>query len=782
MSRCRPLIAALAPALFVLAACSANLDFDQFEPKTLPPDATTKTDGGQVIDAPTADQRLDDAQADLADGPMVDAFVPPDAPPGACTSGKDSDGDTIPDLDEGCGTSKDSDGDKLPDFLDPDSDNDKIPDSIEAGDADPKTPPPDTDGDGFPDTIDGDSDNDGVLDMVEDYNGDGHLGCCRDTCGEVVAGCPTVAVDACGPGQTCSGGACAPKAALLCARGESDRTSKDTYGLGTDLNLGNTICSPSSKQNPFGLKALQLRSDTGGDWTVAMETVTKYTALTLGGASKQAAAVMNHDQQTTKVAGFVVSRASSALSATAESSAVVQSILTMFMGSTETTTLLASGTPGESHDGFKRVTLTTFQIAPKTGATVSTARDALVAQLLNTTVGKLTGLPAPIGTYTSKLILRLGTLLRKDGRVIFIGAVTEQAADSSFASDARLVALDLANGTALAQAGAGTTGKTTSSHCESMQLPKSKPMVDIVWVIDESGSMNNNRKDIGNNANALFAYALSAGLDFRMGVTNVCSPNGAYRTEVGKFCSSASTVSTHDGGADRFLLPSEQSTFSACINNPPGYEGGAEYGLVNIGEAVLRHLPRAKNAPDKIRTDAKLVVIMVTDEMPQSLQKSPPGLTATSKTCALNAANQGTVDGYVKPYIDLLSGKLKPEAKSVVHVIGGVCNSSCGAHVAHGYKELAIARSGQVMDVCQKNLQTSLTLLFDDIIAESSPFQLVDVPISASLKVAHKGKIIQRSRYLGFAYNAAANAIWFSSAVQVQKGDVVVVSYKRWKN
>jgi len=90
----------------------------------------------------------------------------------------DSDGDGIPDIDEGEG---DSDGDYTPNFLDLDSDGDGIPDRIEGdGDADddglPNFLDVDADGDGIPDAIEtaDDADNDGVpnfLDLDSDEDG-----------------------------------------------------------------------------------------------------------------------------------------------------------------------------------------------------------------------------------------------------------------------------------------------------------------------------------------------------------------------------------------------------------------------------------------------------------------------------------------------------------------------------------------------------------------------------------------------------------------------------------
>jgi hypothetical protein len=433
----------------------------------------------------------------------------------------------------------------------------------------------------------------------------------------------------------------------------------------------------------------------------------------------------------------------------------------------------AGGSEGLSPDGFARVTLTTLDLSPASTKPAG-LRDLVVAKLLGVSAGSVSGLPPAFGTAATAHVLRFTTVLRGDGRVLYIGAVTERKTDDAPAKETRLVALDLANGTALARAGKGT-----QDECEAMRLGDALPMVDIIWVIDESGSMNDNRQDIASNANQLFSYAVQSGLDFRVGVTNVCNASGSYRKAVGKFCSAASTDPNDMGGVDRFLAPAEQATFAACAFNPPGYEGGSEYPLINAAEAVLRHLPRAPNDPARIRTGAQLIVIIATDEVPNELYGALPG--SSYGQCTLDAAVQAKVDSAIQPYLDLFKGNIHPEAAASLFVIGGTCKNACNAEIAHGYKELVPKLGGQLFDICQKNLQGSLTLIFDDIIAAASPVKLSATPISASLKVTVDGVVVPRSQSAGFKYNAAANAIWFAGAVKIEKGSVVVVSYKRWQ-
>jgi len=178
--------------------------------------------------------------------------------------------------------------------------------------------------------------------------------------------------------------------------------------------------------------------------------------------------------------------------------------------------------------------------------------------------------------------------------------------------------------------------------------------------------------------------------------------------------------------------------------------------LDNAKAAVTKHLPRAANDPSKIRPDAKLVIIVATDETPNELMGV---LSYTNYSqCTLDATTQGKVNLVIQPYLSLFQGVTDPQATAVLHVIGGVCNSSCDADVAHGYKELVQQLGGQVGDVCQKSLGDTLQVIIDSIVAAASPIKLDHVPISASLGVMLDGAEIKRSRTNGFDYRASAHS------------------------
>ena len=125
--------------------------------------------------------------------------------------------------------------------------------------------------------------------------------------------------------------------------------------------------------------------------------------------------------------------------------------------------------------------------------------------------------------------------------------------------------------------------------------------------------------------------------------------------------------------------------------------------------------------------------------------------------------------------------KTNPEAKTIVHMIGGVCNNTCNAEIGHGYNELVKTTGGITADVCQSNLGATLQIIIDTITGQASPAKLEYVPISASLAVAIDKTQLQRSRVQGFDYAPSSNTLIFIG-VPFPKGSQVVASYRRYKD
>ena len=590
-----------------------------------------------------------------------------------------------------------------------------------------------------------------------------------------VEGGPCYPNDTCNAGLTCVKGTCVnpnkPDGPVIKKDGQVPQPDlpkppKDGPVVPPKDGPGPTACTPP------GQKKMMYRYGKTGDWTVAVELQSNYKTISITGAkAKEDMATFDYNVNWQQVAGFAVSRGSTALAAKNE---VTAAITALGKGVYGTVTTKSAGLSLKTHDAFDGVALTTLEIKLASTSDVSLVRNLVVAALLGVKTTSLSGLPLSFGAPSTTFVLRFGTVIRKDARVVFVGAVTDKSSDDDSYKVSRIVSRDLANTTGLAQA-----SRPVAAQCDTFKVTKPLTPVDIIWVMDESGSMNAERAAIAASASAFFAAAKNAGLDFRMGVTNVCNPAGSWKKAVGKFCSKISTNASDNGGTDRFLLPTEANIFAACIKNPPGYEGGSEYGIVNATDAVNLHLPRAANSPSKIRTGAQVVIIVVTDEVPLSLY--PTIGSGNLNKCTLAASTQANLDKALKPSIDFFKGTKNAQTKvNYFHAIAGICSNKCQAQVAHGYKELAKAFNGKVHDVCAKDLSAGIKQIINGILTSSSQIKFKHIPISGSLKVAVNGKTQPRSLLKGFDYVLGPNSLAFMGTT-VGKGSTVVASYTRWK-
>lgn len=687
-----------------------------------------------------------------------------------CDVVADDDGDCIPNGAEGCElpTPPDRDADSFPDYQDSDSDGDGLNDGIEVG-SNCQTPR-DTDGDGLPDYLDADSDNDGALDRYEDRNGDGIIGSCTSIC-QTNDDCIAENGEACSRPPFASVGTCV---SFLCSEGESDPYNADTDGDGIQDGLeGTYICNPQSELNPDGLKKIKYTdsSDTiypNANWRVALEidAVESTPNISNPGAfdSTHTFDLTDPDQE---VAGFLVSRSGNFASALDESRDAIRLLGSLFQVSAVTTR--ASGSPLTSLDGFDTVVNTTLDVTTTAPIDVAELRGYMLSGLLERSPFDV-ALP-PVGwqgeaatqfTVVYQTIYRVET-----AQTIYTGAVTRRAAYDDRTRATAIHAGDMANGT-----GNSISNNDEAIECEQF-FADQQATADIIWVIDESGSMTDERAALATAANQFFEQALIAGLDFRMGVTdmNNTGPGG----QPGIFASREA-----GGTGDRWLLPTELAEFNANIQDPSGpdfADGGAEHGLTQGKAAISRHTPRNPADPQTVREDSQLVVFYVTDERPDELEDL--GIMSDFNDAMPTTEQFAMINAAMAPYIQQFS-----DNRAVAQVIGEPLpygSAGCASEHAYGYYELVAATGGQIGDICQIDFTATVSAIIDAIVGQASPIVLEYFPISTSIAVVRDSLIVPRRRETGWDYRGDANSIvFFNMPIDPTDPSEIVISYRRW--
>ena len=696
------------------------------------------------------------------DTPNPDAMPSGDAN-SPCDPAADNDGDCIANGIEGCEQTPapDHDGDSGADYLDDDADGDGLLDQAEAGAScgDPR----DADGDGTPDFQDDDSDNDGVSDQFEDRNGDGKIGTCALQCTSA-AQCP--ATSYCSqPTDGVGLGTCVD---VECADGETDPHSQDTDGDGIKDGLEATsICNPTSPTNPFGLKPIKYvdaltTAYPMSNWKLALDVkaVEGVPAIT-SPSVLDGAYMFDMIEPNAQVAGFLASRSANGNSAVSEIGTLILNLENAPYVSA--VTVRTSGNHTTSLDGFDTVLSATLEITTAQQLDVTKVREIVTAAALGRPQADVT-FPDPgwVGTADTHFIIEVQAIRRAmQVQTLFVGGVARTVSAEDPTRTTVFHLNDMSNGTGIAVSGNGE-----EIECEQFKISR-QAKADIIFIVDESGSTSGVRDNIKADATLFFNKALAAGLDFRVAVTDMDDASD------GIFASRQS-----GGTGDRWLLPSEQMEFEANIEDPSGPssgDGGLEHGLTQIKHALERHLPRNNADPQRIREDAKLVIIVVTDEKAQEIKDADIMGEGNNEP---SPAQQTQIDALVAPYIAQLQAE-----DTIVHLIGEPLpfGPACSTEHTYGYYELVNATGGLTGDICQADLSATIDALIEDIISGSSPLTLSKVPISASVSVSKDTIPLSRSKQDGFDYRGSTNAIsFFKQLFTPAMPSEIVVSYRRW--
>ena len=285
--------------------------------------------------------------------------------------------------------------------------------------------------------------------------------------------------------------------------------------------------------------------------------------------------------------------------------------------------------------------------------------------------------------------------------------------------------------------------------------------VDVLFVVDDSGSMSEDQENLSTNFTSFLSAAETWGVDFHLGVvtTDVDDPQKAGRLQ----------------GTPRYVSADDASLFIENVlvgSNGSGTERGLEASLLAL-TAPLAHDGGAActvdtqcTPPDKcieggcggqnrgfMRDNAALHVIYLSDEEDQS-----PKPVATYIDFLKNLKGVG--------YGELVKG----------HAIVGTPGSSCGADTGQRYIEVAKATGGKTASICDSNFSAALEDLSGGIFGAQYKYHLSRFPDPSTLTVT----IDNVPCTVGWTFDPLSVAVVFAktAACLPQPGNVVKIHYK----
>jgi hypothetical protein len=257
---------------------------------------------------------------------------------------------------------------------------------------------------------------------------------------------------------------------------------------------------------------------------------------------------------------------------------------------------------------------------------------------------------------------------------------------------------------------------------------------DILFVIDNSGSMYSNQVNFKNNFDSFIAVFSSAGVDYQIAFittdsehfvngTVVTSASADPITEVGDIVDSIGTTGS----------PMERGLHYSYLATQPGGDAG-------IGSSFLR-------------TDAKLAVIYVSDE--------PDWSTAYVTTSEVSSH---------------LAGLKSSSSMVTAHAVAGDYPSGCstngGAQFGDGYYDVVNDLGGTFMSICASDWGTQMDTLARETMALMD-FPLSGEPIEDTIEVYVDGAISA-----DWTYSSSSNSVTFT--VAPADGSLIDISYAVW--
>ncbi|WP_044193493.1 choice-of-anchor D domain-containing protein [Hyalangium minutum] len=309
-------------------------------------------------------------------------------------------------------------------------------------------------------------------------------------------------------------------------------------------------------------------------------------------------------------------------------------------------------------------------------------------------------------------------------------------------------------------------GASNANQVDSF-IQESAAKVDVLFVVDNSGSMMEEQQSLGANFAAFMSAATASGVDYHIGVTTTgldsssggwsSCPGGAEGGESGR-------LFPVNGSSPRIITPLTPNAAGVFATNTHvgvchWNEQGLEAAYRALSDPLLHSLddPRTPQTSDGnggfIRDEARLAIIFVTDEEDFSSQPVP----------------------FYETYFKALKSN-DPGKLSVSAIAGPVDLSSCSTASSSGtrYIQLANATGGVVESICTPNWAESLKKLSDTAFGPKRSFPLSDVPADTSQIVVSVNGVQITS---GWVYDGASNSIVFDQGAAPPPGAYIEVTY-----
>ncbi len=301
--------------------------------------------------------------------------------------------------------------------------------------------------------------------------------------------------------------------------------------------------------------------------------------------------------------------------------------------------------------------------------------------------------------------------------------------------------------------------------------------IDILWVIDNSGSMDTSQQALAANFQRFISKFQQNGFDFQIAVTT----SEAYKDDFtpalglavyrqGTYVNTAGQTVT----APMVLTKNTPDLEKAFIANiVRGINGSGDERVFSSMHAAL--VNTANLATGFPRKDAYLSVIMMSDEDDFSWNGT------TNKEYLYDDPALYTLASYVS-FLDGMTGSTATNRNYNVNSIA-VLDETCRMALGGGTRKIAVRQNGLatatggILGSLCADFGTTLSSISNKIIELSTQFYMNRTPAPGSLKVFVGGVQVPVDATNGYTYNSTNNSITFHGTSVPAAGASITVSY-----
>lgn len=281
------------------------------------------------------------------------------------------------------------------------------------------------------------------------------------------------------------------------------------------------------------------------------------------------------------------------------------------------------------------------------------------------------------------------------------------------------------------------------------RLQQSEGTVDILWVIDDSGSMANQRQTLAGNFQRFFDRLVELHVNFQIGVISVNSNDFGFLRGSTKII--------------RNTTPNPGAVFIANTTFPPS-RARWEQGLRMMQVALSPPVVNNQNA-GFVRPEAALAVIAVSDEDDASL--GDPAHFARFLRGAKGKGNENLVT------FSVIAGTTPngcyPPGEQVY--FGGL------ADPAFRYSEVANQTNGIIGSICDTSFELTLIRIAEALNTLRRIFPLSVNPDPGTISVMVNGLPVPRDPFIGWQYQADTRTVTFFGTYVPPPGADIQIQY-----